>query len=418
MPRTSLLLTLLLNCCAVAALAQKPEPAAVLKLASNPGSAEFQKALAASFSSGQLEKGEAWLGQGRTILVAIKTAGTPQLFVDDAPGPKLQAAGGLLFATVNLAPYTSHTFHYVIDGKRFGGKLDVPVFGPEAEVRPGAVEGKLSEKILHRSKLYEGMESEFWIYATPGVDPAKPAPLMIWQDGQNYADRTKANRLLIQLDNLVADQKIPAMVHVFIAPGKIGARAMRSVEYDTFTDKYPRFLLEEILPEVAKRYKLRSDAYSRAIAGESSGAICAFNAAWWKPEEFSRVYSRIGSYTSIQWKPGELEGGNVYPFAVRKQSKRNIRVYLSDGSEDLENNHGSWPLQNIQMANSLKLREYDFKFVWGSGPHSTQMGHAEIPIALPWLWREYDAAKTTQDYQMDPAEKDKPFFRVKALNRQ
>jgi enterochelin esterase family protein len=107
----------------------------------------------------------------------------------------------------------------------------------------------------------------------------------------------------------------------------------------------------------------------------------------------------------------------VFPFAIRKQAKRNIRVYLSDGSEDLENNHGSWPLQNIQMANSLKMREYDFKFVWGSGPHSTAQGNAEIPIALPWLWRDWDPNRTSAEFTMDPAEKERPYYRVKALNR-
>lgn len=400
-----------------AALAQKPEPQAVLKLAANPNSAEFQKALAASFSTAQLEKGEAWLGQGSEVLFAIKASGGAQLMVDDVPGPKLLKAGNLLFAVAKLAPYTSHTFHYMIDGKRFGGRLDVPVFGPEAEPRAGVAEGKLSEKFTHSSKLYEGMVSEYWVYVSAGVDPSTPAPVMIWQDGKGYADRAARNHLLIQIDNLVAEKRIPPIVHVLVAPGMVGTRAMRSVEYDTYTDKYSRFLLEEILPEVGAKWKLRTDGYSRAIAGESSGGICAFNAAWWRPEEFSRVYSRIGSFTSIQWKPGELDGGNVFPFAIRKQAKRNIRVYLSDGSEDLENNHGSWPLQNIQMANSLKMREYDFKFVWGSGPHSTAQGNAEIPIALPWLWRDWDPNRTSAEFTMDPAEKERPYYRVKALNR-
>jgi enterochelin esterase family protein len=70
------------------------------------------------------------------------------------------------------------------------------------------------------------------------------------------------------------------------------------------------------------------------------------------------------------------------------------------------------------MANSLKMKEYDFKFSWGSGPHSTAQGNAEAPLALEWLWRDYDAAKTSQEFLMDPAEKEKPYFRVSTLNRQ
>lgn len=208
------------------------------------------------------------------------------------------------------------------------------------------------------------------------------------------------------------------MIHVFLDPGKVGDKAMRSIEYDTVTDRYARFLLEEILPEVAQKYNLRKDGYSRAIAGLSSGGICSFNAAWWKPEEFSRVLSWIGSFTSIQWHPGELDGGNVFPFMIRKQPKRNIRVWLQDGSEDLENNHGSWPLQNIQMANSLKMRGYDFHFSFGHGTHNPAHGSAELPEEMAWLWRDYDPGKMQQTYEMDPAEKDKPYYRVKIYSRE
>lgn len=182
-------------------------------------------------------------------------------------------------------------------------------------------------------------------------------------------------------------------------------------------DAYPRFLRDEILPEVYREYNIRKDGYSRAIAGNSSGGICAFNAAWQQPDQFSRVLSRIGSFTSIQWRPGELEGGNVYPFKIRKEAKRDIRVWLQDGTEDLENTHGSWPLQNIQMANSLKMKDYDFHLSLGNGTHNGAHGNAELPEALEWLWRGYDAARTTGNYEIDPVEKSKPLFRVRVYNR-
>jgi len=173
------------------------------------------------------------------------------------------------------------------------------------------------------------------------------------------------------------------------------------------------------LPEVEKIYKLRPDGYSRAIGGESSGGICAFNAAWWMPDKFARVHSAVGSFTSIQWRPQEkLEGGNVYPFKVRKEPKRNIRVWMSDGADDLENNHGSWPMQNIQMANSLKFMEYDFHFRFGAAAHGGAQAALDLPESLAWLWRDYDPKKTAQEFQMDPAEKEKPFFRVMTLNRE
>lgn len=397
--------------------AQKPDPAAVLKLAAKPGSAEFQKAIEASFTPQQLEKGEASLAVGPDALYVVKAAKAPQLLVNDSPAAAMKKAGPYFIGTAKLALYTSHTYHYMVDGKRFGGRLDVSAFGPEAYEQTGVPQGKMSEKFVNASKLYEGMLTDYWVYTPAQYNASTAAPVMIWQDGEKYSTRAANNRLLIQLDNLVQQKRIPAAIHVFISPGKVGTRSLRSILYDTYTDKYTRYVLDEILPEVGSKWNLRKDGYSRAIAGESSGAICAFNAAWWKPEEFTRVYSRIGSFTSIQWKPGELDGGNVFPFAIRKQPKRNIRAFLSDGSEDLENNHGSWPLQNIQMANSLKMMEYDFQFKWGNGAHSTSMGNAETPLALTWIWRDYDPAKSSQTFTMDPAEKAKPYFRVRSLNR-
>jgi hypothetical protein len=108
----------------------------------------------------------------------------------------------------------------------------------------------------------------------------------------------------------------------------------------------------------------------------------------------------------------------VYPFKIRKENKRDIRVWLQDGANDLENDHGSWPLQNIQMANSLKMKNYDFHLSFGNGTHNSAHGNAEAPVALTWLWRDYDAGKTEQVYEMEPSEKAKPLFRVKIANRE
>jgi len=314
----------------------------------------------------------------------------------------------------------THSFQYFADGKPLGNRSDVPGYNPDSYSKPGVPEGKLSEKRTITSKIYDGMKADYWYYASPGVDPNVPAPLMVWQDGQGLVagDLSKL-RLFTVTENLVAQKLIPPMVHVLIAPGFApDGKAMRSIEYDTVSDRYNRFLLEEVLPEVEKAYKMRPDGYSRGIAGESSGGICSLNSAWFNPEKFARVHSTIGSYTSIQWHPEEkLDGGNVYPNMVRKQPKRNIRVWMSDGTDDLENAHGSWPLQNIQLANSLKMREYDFHFRFGLATHDSAQAAIDLPESLAWLWRGYDPSKTSEEFQMDPAEKDKPYYRVTISNR-
>ena len=195
---------------------------------------------------------------------------------------------------------------------------------------------------------------------------------------------------------------------------------MRSTLYDTVSDRYARYLRDEVLAEVAAKYNIRKDAYSRAITGLSSGAICAFNAAWQMPDQFSRVISWIGSFSSIQWRedPNVQDGGQDFPDKVLRESKRNIRVWMQDGSEDIESDRwGSWPLANLRLANALKLKGYDFHFSFGKGTHNTGHGAAEFPAEMIWLWRDYDPAKTAQTYEMEPSEKSKPVFRVSIGNR-
>ena len=341
---------------------------------------------------------------------------------DDQPAVAMQQVPGanLWFKVENLRTGMTHSHQAFAGGKPLGNRGDVTGYNEGSYPKAGVPRGVVSEKQTITSKAYPGMTLDFWYYASPGVDPSKPAPLMVWQDGQGLVDRDRSRlRLFTVTENLVAQKLIPPMVHILIAPGFVEKTAMRAVEYDTVSEKYPRFVLDEIFPLVDKAYKLRADGYSRGIAGESSGAICAFNAAWYLPDQFQRVHSTIGSYTSIKWHvPENSDGGNAYPFKVRKEPKRNIRVWMSDGVNDLENEHGSWPLQNIQLANSLKMKGYDFHYRLGTAAHNSAQAALDLPESMAWLWRGYDPARTEQNFEQDPGEKDKPMYRVKLLNRE
>jgi enterochelin esterase family protein len=208
---------------------------------------------------------------------------------------------------------------------------------------------------------------------------------MVFQDGQNAK-----NYIPTVFDNLIAKGDMPVTVGIFISPGtRADGRPNRSFEYDTLSDQCARFLLEEILPEVEKSYKLRRDAASRAIGGISSGGICAFTVAWERPNEFSKVLSWVGSFTNIASGPTLREGGHNYQAMIRKTPKKPIRVFLQDGENDLDNQHGSWPLANQTMAKSLAFAKYDFKFEWGHGFHSDRHGRAILPDSLRWLWSDY-----------------------------
>ncbi len=317
-----------------------------------------------------------------------------------------------------------------------------PVLTGEALPKPGVPAGTLSERKTIRSAVYDGMVSDYWVYVPAQYDPKKPAPVMVFQDGEGYAKRDGDHPALNVIDNLIAEGKIPVMIAVFTNPGDIAGSpgtatyqfveaygrkwgrslrdSMRSTEYDTVSDRYDRFLRDELLAEVGKTYPLRPDAYSRAITGLSSGGICSFNAAWQMPDQFGRVISWIGSFTAIQWHedPAVADGGQDYPEKILREPHRNLRVWLQDGANDQENpGYGSWPLANLRMANALKLKGYDFHFSFGQGPHTAGEGGAEFAEEMTWLWRGYEPAKTSETFVQEPDEASKPPFRVGIANR-
>jgi enterochelin esterase family protein len=234
-------------------------------------------------------------------------------------------------------------------------------FGPDSERRTGVPEGKITQ---HKwtSKVFPGTERDYWVYVPAQYDGKTPACVMVFQDGGNYQNPKGQFRVPIVLDNLIHKKELPIIIGIFINPGVVPAqgkgqpRQNRSFEYDTLSPQYVTFLEKEILPEVGKDYKL------------------------------SKILSHVGSFTNIQ-------GGDVYPGMIRKTERKPIRIWLQDGSNDLDNLHGSWPLANLQMAAALKFMRYDFRFDYGDGAHNGKHGGATLPEALRWLWRDTPPAR-------------------------
>lgn len=361
---------------------------------------------------------------GQDFLFAVQSEEPATVSIDHGPAVAMKAVAGTpywyLLKTLRLG--TTHHYEYFAGAKSLGS-YDVAGYNPDSYPQPGVPRGVLSARKTLQSRVYPGMSANFWVYANAGVDLKNGAPLMVWQDGETITGNADLLRLRLQIvsDNLVAKKLIPPMVHVLISPGEGGeARGtrMRSIQYDTVSDRYGKYLLTEILPEVERTYKIRKDSYSRAIAGASSGAICAFNVAWYFPEQFSRVLSHIGSFSAIQWHPDKnQEGGYIVSHRVRREQRKNLRIWLSDGADDIENQAGSWPLNNIQLANSLKWKGYDFHFRFGESAHAIAQGALDLPESLVWLWRDWNSAKTSQTFEMEESEKTKPLFRVKISNR-
>lgn len=266
--------------------------------------------------------------------------------------------------------------------------------GPDSLVKEGVPKGELTQ-LRWTSEIFPGTERDYWVYVPAQCDETKAAALLVCQDGGGFVREKGAFRAPTVLDNLIHAGEIPVTIGVFINPGVVPPakegqqpRKNRSFEYDTLSDQYARFLLEEILPEVGKELNISTDPGERIICGNSSGGICAFTVAWERPDSFGKVISHIGSFTNIR-------GGHVYPAMIRKSEAKPIRIFLQDGENDLDNLHGNWPLANHQMAAAFEYAEYDYKFVMGTGKHSGRHGGAIFPDTLRWMWRDWKTEGST-----------------------
>ena len=282
-------------------------------------------------------------------------------------------------------------------------------------VQPDVPHGRLEGPFEFRSKIITGTVRRYWIFVPAQYDGKKPASVLVFQDGQRATNPEGSLRVQNVLDNLIHRGDLPVTIGIFITPGNLsehypdnlGMRNPdhRAEEYDALDDRYARFLIEEMLPLVGTKYRLTHDPEQRAIGGTSSGAICAFTVAWHRPDVFRKVISMIGSYVSIGYRPAQdgkpmVPGGDLYPGLIRKSAIRPMHIFLQDGSNDLNNEHGNWFLANQQMLSALEWANtnadkqnipgprYDIKHVWGDGAHSDDHGGALLPEILRWMWRQ------------------------------
>lgn len=260
---------------------------------------------------------------------------------------------------------------------------------PASERHEGVPRGEVTRHRFTGSKIYPGTERNYWVYTPPGYDPAKPPCLMVFQDGSGYVDEKGASRVPVVFDNLIHAGEMPATLAVFVDPGVVPAsrensqpRFNRSYEYDAASGDYARFLIDELLPEVAKEHPFSSDPDHHAICGASSGGSAAFNAAWQRPDAFRRVYSMIGTFIG-------LRGCDEFPILIRKTEPKPLRVFLQDGSNDNNIYCGDWWISNQDMLSALTFSGYEVNHVWGEGKHSGQHGGAIFPEAMRWLWKDF-----------------------------
>ncbi len=273
---------------------------------------------------------------------------------------------------------------------------------PDSQVQPNVPKGEVLKFTFENSKIFPGTWREYWVYIPAQYKPDQPACVYVNQDGVQW-------EAPVVFDNLIHKKEMPITIGVFVRPGIVKApdytartnpndpkdtnaaldRFNRSFEYDGLGDNYARFIIEEILPDVetkaasdGRAIRLSKSGNDRAIGGSSSGAIAAFTAAWERPNEFSRVFSTIGTYVG-------LRGGDRIHSLIRKYEPKPLRIFLQDGANDNNIYGGDWWMANQTMERALVFAGYEVNHVWGEGAHNGRHGTALFPDAMKWLWKDW-----------------------------
>jgi len=311
----------------------------------------------------------------RTLFLSVFCAGSIASAADEPKRPA-EARPAAPAATAN----PTAQYHYTVD--------------PDSLPQEGVPKGRLEGPFLFKSQVFSNTVRKYWVYVPAQYTAGKPACVLVFQDGQRATRTNGVLRVPQVMENLIAKKEMPVTIGIFITPGSRGEEYTevrggnpdnRSFEYDSLGDRYARFLVEEMLPEVGKKYDLTKDPEGRAIGGTSSGAICAFNVAWERPDQFRKVISCIGSFT-------DLRGGHVFPKLVRENARKPIRIFLEDTLKDNPNPanpNRDWHVQNVAMLAALTEKGYDVKHSFAEGTHSDAHGGSIMPEMLRWIWRDY-----------------------------
>jgi enterochelin esterase-like enzyme len=288
--------------------------------------------------------------------------------------------------------------------------------GPDSLPQEGVPKGEIRGPFVLPSQAYPGTQHTYWVYVPAQYDPAVPAALMVFQDGQAFKNPNGDIRAQNVMDNLIYRREIPVMIGVFINPGRTpeqpepnpqewGDRTTnRPTEYNSLDDRYARVITEELMPVLYKEYNISKDPEMHGIGGSSSGAIAAFTVAWERPNHFRKVLSNVGSFVNIR-------GGHAYPDIVRKSRKKPIRVYLCDGRNDnrgirngVYDEKWDWFYQNVRMMKALTQKGYDVNYSWSVNTHGQKFAGVTMPEMMRWLWRD-------QPVSTDPNDKVERSFR-------
>ncbi|HWA09671.1 MAG TPA: alpha/beta hydrolase-fold protein [Opitutaceae bacterium] len=277
--------------------------------------------------------------------------------------------------------------------------------GPDSQPMEGVPKGKFVGPKIIPSNVFPGTQHTYYVYVPAQYDPSKPTAVMIFNDGQAMMAEPGDVQGQNVLDNLIYRREIPVMLGVFINPGRRpdqpepvpsdwGDRTTnRADEYNPPNDKYARVVTEELMPALRKDYNISPDPELHGIMGASSGGCAAFGVVWFRPNDFHKVITIVGSFT-------DLRGEYIYPELVADSERKPFRIYMQDGRNDNRvpgNPKRDWFLQNVRLKDALLKKGYDVAYTWGIGNHGQKQGGAVFPEMMRWLWRDQPVSVDPDD---------------------
>jgi len=273
-----------------------------------------------------------------------------------------------------------------------------PAYSTAAELakRNGVPEGKVIEFVMNssESKFYPGANGPFQrhvcVYIPAGYVAGAELPVIVSADayGMRY-------NLPTILDNMIYDQRLPAMAAVMIDNGG----AERSLEYDTVSSKYVEFVEAEVLPRAEKEANVRlsKNPDARMTLGGSSGGAVALTMAWFRPDLYHRVLTYSGTLVNLRNSPEAPLGAyeyieHLFPASEKKPLRIWIQVSENDnGSKTPAEGRRNWVIANSRLAKTLKDKGYAYQFVYSKGAGHTQRKviNNSLPQALEYVWLDY-----------------------------
>ena len=286
-------------------------------------------------------------------------------------------------------PYRRDEFDYVYMPAA-GREAYAPVryaHGPDSQRHEGVPVGALTEHRWDESKVFPGTQRRYWVYVPAQYDDEHEANLVVVQDGWYYLDPDSEIRFAVVLDNLIHNGDIPVTIGVFVDPGEFpnerdpAERRNRNNEYDTYSDAYATFLLEEILPSLQSSYRVSANPEKWAVVGGSSGGNCSFTVAWNRPDRFGRVVMFESSWPQVR--------GADFERLIRETDRRPIKVFMQAATRDIGwwRPKDNWFSSNLRIGAALAERGYDLRFVLGDGGHDPNHCGTILPDALRWVFR-------------------------------